>query len=157
MDVKRLLTVNLEAQFPQLAIQSGQSLLDCLHHIRAERSRLYPWVCMRGVCLPATGLRNDCDLRARRSRMRWRRCIRATRPTNIRTRFNTSGTSTYKLRLSTAMVRSQPARRQLGSRGRFLLADRSFESRPAPRLDFRLGLDSGGRDDHGGGGRRIYG
>ena len=33
---------------------------------------------MRGVCPPATSLRYDCDLHARRSRMRWRRCTRAT-------------------------------------------------------------------------------
>lgn len=36
MDGERLLTVDLETQLPQLTTYRGQSLLDCLHHIRAE-------------------------------------------------------------------------------------------------------------------------
>jgi len=38
---------------------------------------------MRGVCPPATSLRNDFDLHVRRSRMMLRRCIRATRPRTL--------------------------------------------------------------------------
>lgn len=113
---------------------------------------MHPWGCMRGVCPPATSLRNDCDPHVHRSRTRWQRCIRATRPTNISIPFGVSSMSTYKLWLgTTATVRGQSARRQVRSWSWVLLANRSLESGPASRLDFGFGLDGGGRDDHGGG------